>query len=96
MSDIPRKDQMEIVQGTIKEGDKIIIDNIDIVVSFNVTESFPKEKSLRGRFKIPTHNLIIPGAYEFVLNDGRSYKILITGLKPGLTGMTLVHFIEKS
>jgi len=84
------KTTTETVSGTIKENGKIILDKIMVELS---TEEFsPKHKVLHGSFKAEFGRPLVPSFYELVLEDGRSYRIVIKGVHPRKEKV-LAHFL---
>ncbi len=84
---------MEKARATIKEGDKIILD--DTEVEFDIAESPTGHKVLQGSFRTPLNKPLIPGFYELVLKDGCSYQIAVKALYSKYkVGLTLITFIE--
>jgi len=68
---------MEKAQATLKNGEKVILENIE--VEFEVTELSPGHKVLEGSFRTHLKSLT-PGLYELLLQDGRSYRIVVKGV----------------
>ena len=72
------KTTTETVSGTIKENGKIILDEVMVELS---TEKFsPKQKVLHGSFRLSLDTLLLPSFYQLVLEDGRSYRIVVKGV----------------
>ena len=83
----------ETARGTIKEGEKIILDNVE--VELKTVEFSSEQKVLQGSFKITPDisNPLLPSLYELVLEDGCSYQIFVKGVYSRSRQMTLVRFL---
>ena len=83
---------MEKAQTTLRNGDKVILKNIE--VKFHVAEISPGHKVLEGSFR--THlKGIAPGLYELLLRDGRSYQIVVKGVHSSFKGGVKVLFMGE-
>ena len=84
------KTTTETVSATIKENGKIILDKI--MVEFDTAEFSPRHKVLHGSFKADFDRPLVPSFYQLVLEDGRSYRIVIKGVHPRKEEV-LAHFL---
>ena len=62
----------------IKENEKTIVD--DVMVELTTEELSPKHKVLHGSFKAGFDRPLLPSFYQLVLEDRRSYRIVVKGL----------------
>ena len=82
---------VETAWATIKEGEKIIHDNVEVELN---TAKFPFEhKVLHGSFKVYPDRPWVPGFYKLVLRDGRSYQIVIKEVRSKGRETILVRFL---
>lgn len=84
------KTTTETVSASIKENGKIILDKIE--VEFNTAEFSPKHRVLHGSFKASFDRPLVPSFYQLVLEDGRSYRIVVKGVQPR-GEKALAHFL---
>ena len=86
---------MEKAQATLRNGGKVVLENIE--AKFRVTELSPGHKVLEGSFRTPLRSLT-PGIYELLLQDGRSYRIVVKGVhsdfKEGVKALFMGEAIE--
>lgn len=69
---------MRRLRGTIKEGDEVILENVEILL----TEIKPPLglQEWRGTFKLQEFRYFEPGQqYTLILEDGRSGQIIVSG-----------------
>ena len=85
--------EMEKAQATLRDGDKVILENIE--VEFGVTELSPGHKLLQGRFTPRLDKFLAPGSYELLLQDGRSYPIFIKGVRSNYKAGAKAFFIGE-
>ncbi len=69
----------EVTLATIKENEKTIVD--EVMVEFNTDEFSPKHKVLHGSFRLSPDTPLAPGFYQLLLKDGRSYRIVVKGIR---------------
>ena len=84
------KTTTETVSATIKENGKIILDKI--MVELRTEKYSSKHKVLHGSFKAGFERPLLPSFYQLVLEDGRSYRIVIKGVHPRKEKV-LAHFL---
>ena len=84
---------MEKARATLRDGDKVILKNIE--VEFYVTEFSPRHKLLQGSFLTHLDKVLALGSHELLLQDGRSYPILIKGIYPWFKGGVKALFMGE-
>lgn len=83
---------MEYLRASIKEGDQILFEKLD--VNLAVRKSASGLKEWYGSFELPAGGHIEPGEpYKLILEDGRSGDILINHISITNDLPTLVHFL---
>ena len=70
----------ETVSATIEESGKIILDKTEVLL--NTEELSPKHRVLHGSFNAHLDRHLLPGFYQLLLKDGRSYRIVVRGVYP--------------
>jgi hypothetical protein len=83
---------MEKAQATLRNGDKVILENTE--VEFEVTEVSPGHKVLEGSFRAHLIGLV-PGLYDLLLQDGHSYRILIKSVHSDFKEGVEVSFLGE-
>ena len=79
------KTTTETVSATIKENEKTIADEVMVEL---ITEE------LYGSIRMSPDTPLVPGFYQLLLKDGRSYRIVIKGVHPrGRGEKSLVRFL---
>jgi len=82
----------EVTLATIKENKKTII--YETTVELKTEEYSPKHKVLHGSFRLSPDTFLLPSFYQLVLEDGRSYRIVVKGIhQSGREGKRLVRFL---
>lgn len=74
------KTTTETVSAAIEGNGKTILDKILILL--NTDELSPKHKVMYGSFTAHLDRHLLPGFYRLLLEDGRSYRIVIKGVHP--------------
>jgi hypothetical protein len=83
---------MEYLRASLKEGDQVLFENLE--VNLFVRESASGLKEWYGSFELPASGYIQPGGpYKLILEDGRSGDILMSDILISSDLPTLVHFL---
>ncbi len=86
------KTTTETARATVKENEKTIVD--EVMVELKTTKFSPEHQILHGSLKLPSGTPLLPTFYQLVLEDGRSYRILVKGVHlSGRGEKRPVHFL---
>ena len=74
------KTTTETMSAAIEGNGKILLDKTLILL--NTDELSPKHKVVHGSFSAHLDTHLLPGFYQLLLEDGRSYRIVVKGVHP--------------